>query len=154
MATCYVWQGYVGSTFYAFALCVSSGTPGWIIGSSYPSGQYKLPAVNGALASGATDFYVTPGNIIACPTQSQYNSAVAGRALRGNCNSCITTSTLYDCVNGQCFSSDKYNTPGLYQALSDCESTCGVGCSGKCISNADWSQIEGLSNQLKQRNCS
>ncbi|MEH1838129.1 MAG: hypothetical protein V7L20_05075 [Nostoc sp.] len=60
----------------------------------------------------------------------------------------------YDCINGACLTSDKYSTPGLYPSLSDCEIACGTGCSGKCISNSDWAQIEGLSGQLKNRNCS
>lgn len=143
----------MGSNLYAFALC-TSGVPGWIVGSSYPSGQYQLPSVNGALAPGAADFYVTPGNIVNCPTQTQYDAAISGRALRGNCSECLTNAVLYDCINGACTLSTTYNTPGLYQSLSACEVACGTGCSGKCISNADWSKIEGLSNQLKNKNCS
>jgi hypothetical protein len=59
----------------------------------------------------------------------------------------------YDCINAACVKSTQYNTPGFYQSLSQCESTCGTGCSGHCISNSDWSQIEGLANQLKNKNC-
>ncbi|MEH2123711.1 hypothetical protein [Nostoc sp.] len=70
-------------------------------------------------------------------------------------SSCTTPApvTPYDCINGACIKKSVYNTPGLYQSLSDCEVVCGIGCSGKCISNSDWSQIEGLSHQLKNRNC-
>lgn len=60
----------------------------------------------------------------------------------------------YDCINGACLPKTQYNTPGIYASLAECEQACGTGCSGKCISNSDWATIEGLSNQLKQRNCS
>lgn len=69
-----------------------------------------------------------------------------------NCG--IPTPKKYDCINGACLEASQYNTPGIYQSLSDCEVNCGTGCSGKCISNSDWAQIKGLSNQLKNRNCS
>ncbi|MDZ8070377.1 MAG: hypothetical protein RMY64_35665 [Nostoc sp. DedQUE08] len=62
-------------------------------------------------------------------------------------------SEKYDCVNGACIKKSVYSTPGIYQSLSDCEVACGTGCSGQCISNSDWAQIEGLSSQLKNRNC-
>ncbi|MBD2243222.1 hypothetical protein [Nostoc sp. FACHB-888] len=60
----------------------------------------------------------------------------------------------YDCINGACIKKDVYKTPGFYKSLSECEIACGVGCSGKCISNSEWSQIENLSSQLRLRNCS
>ncbi|MBD2197941.1 MULTISPECIES: hypothetical protein [Calothrix] len=60
----------------------------------------------------------------------------------------------YDCINGACIPSSTYNTPGIYQSLSECEIACGTGCNGKCISNAEWSKIEGLSSQLRNKNCS
>jgi hypothetical protein len=60
----------------------------------------------------------------------------------------------HDCINGSCIPQSTYNTPGIYQSLSDCEVACGTGCSGKCISNADWAQISGLASQLKNKNCS
>ena len=61
---------------------------------------------------------------------------------------------LYDCINGACTPTTKYQTLGLYKSLAECEEACGTGCSGKCISNSEWAQIEGLSGQLKSRNCS
>ncbi|MBN3926114.1 hypothetical protein [Nostoc sp. NMS4] len=64
-----------------------------------------------------------------------------------------TPTDKYDCINGACIKKTVYSTPGIYQSLSECETACGTGCSGKCVSNADWAQIEGLSNQLKNRNC-
>ncbi len=60
----------------------------------------------------------------------------------------------YDCINGACLKKTTYNTPGLYASLSLCEVACGTGCSGKCLSNADWTQIESLSSQIMNRNCS
>lgn len=59
----------------------------------------------------------------------------------------------YDCINGACLPKTSYGTPGIYPSLSACEIACGTGCSGKCISNADWAQIEGLSSELKSTNC-
>jgi hypothetical protein len=69
-----------------------------------------------------------------------------------NCGS--QESIIYDCINGACIPKTTYNTPGLYQSLSECETACGTGCSGKCISSSDWAQIEGLANKLKSKNCS
>ncbi len=73
----------------------------------------------------------------------------------GNCNECpnIPPEDPYDCINGACIKKSVYNTPGIYATLSACEVSCGIGCSGKCISNSDWAQIEGLSNKLKSTNC-
>ncbi|AVH71584.1 hypothetical protein [Nostoc sp. 'Lobaria pulmonaria (5183) cyanobiont'] len=60
----------------------------------------------------------------------------------------------YDCINGACVPSTTHGTLGLYASLSDCQVACGAhGCSGQCVSSLDWAQIEGLSNQLKNRNC-
>lgn len=67
---------------------------------------------------------------------------------------CPQPSTQYDCINGACIPSSTHGTLGLYASLSDCEVNCGFkGCSGQCVSNSDWAQIEGLSKQLKNRNC-
>ncbi|MBN3877527.1 MULTISPECIES: hypothetical protein [unclassified Nostoc] len=69
--------------------------------------------------------------------------------------SCTTVapSVAHDCINGACTPKTTYGTPGLYPSLSECEVACGTGCSGKCISNSEWAQVEGLANQLKNRNC-
>lgn len=69
-------------------------------------------------------------------------------------NSCPPPAVSYDCINGACIPKTTYNTPGIYNSLEDCETSCGTGCSGKCIPNSEWATIEGLSSQLKQRNCS
>jgi hypothetical protein len=68
--------------------------------------------------------------------------------------SCTATAPKYDCINSACTAKSIYNTPGFYNSLEECEQACGSGCSGKCISNSEWAQIEGLANQLKNKNCS
>ncbi len=73
---------------------------------------------------------------------------------KGYENTCSPLERGYDCINGACTKKETYNTPGLYASLSDCEVACGSGCSGQCIANSDWTQIEGLANQLKSKNCS
>lgn len=60
----------------------------------------------------------------------------------------------YDCINGACIPSTFFKTPALYSTLSECEVACGTGCSGKCVSNSDWAQIEADSSALKSKNCS
>lgn len=61
----------------------------------------------------------------------------------------------YDCINGACIKSEKYETPGLYNSLEECQMVCGEkGCSGECISHKEWSQIKDLAGKLKNKNCS
>lgn len=72
----------------------------------------------------------------------------------GSCYNCFVEEKKYDCVNAACTESEKYNTPGIYQSMSECETACGTGCSGQCIPNDEWSQIQSLANQLKNKNCS
>jgi hypothetical protein len=65
-----------------------------------------------------------------------------------------STDIIHDCINGACVPKTTYNTPGLYASLEACQVACGSkGCSGKCISNSEWAEIEGLSNQIRNRNC-
>ncbi|MEA5619512.1 hypothetical protein VB711_16935 [Cronbergia sp. UHCC 0137] len=60
----------------------------------------------------------------------------------------------YDCINGACLPQSTYNTPGQYPTLADCELVCGGdSCTGKCISNNEWVQIENLANQVKNNVC-
>lgn len=70
----------------------------------------------------------------------------------------ITSDTAYDCINGQCVLASQYNTPGQYQTIDACQAECGGNnyCPpGKvCIPNSEWSRIESLSNQLKNKSCS
>ncbi|MEH2263818.1 hypothetical protein [Nostoc sp.] len=79
--------------------------------------------------------------------ETRYDSGYYGSA----CD--MPVPVKYDCINGACIAKDKYNTPGLYANLSACEEACGTGCNGKCISNSDWAQIEGLASQLKNHEC-
>ncbi|NJM23604.1 MAG: hypothetical protein HC907_35800 [Richelia sp. SM1_7_0] len=60
----------------------------------------------------------------------------------------------YDCVNGACVPEDTFNTPGFYENLSECETVCGEGCSGKCLSKEDWQKIQDLARRNKNKNCS
>ena len=91
--------------------------------------------------------YVQSGDISIVPWDTPSST--------GNCNACqIPENEKYDCINGACTKATKYSTPGLYPSISDCEIACGTGCSGKCIPNSEWTRIEDLSNQLKNRNCS
>ena len=59
----------------------------------------------------------------------------------------------YDCLNAACVLSTQFETPGIYSYLEDCETACGTGCSGKCLSNKDWQKIQDLSGKLKNKNC-
>ncbi|AFY48898.1 hypothetical protein Nos7524_3095 [Nostoc sp. PCC 7524] len=68
---------------------------------------------------------------------------------------CAGQTLTYDCINGECIQSSQFNTPGIYTSLAQCESQCGgATCKGKCLSNSDWAQIEGLAAQLKNKSCS
>ena len=69
------------------------------------------------------------------------------------CTGCVPGVQLYDCINGACTAREEYNTPGLYETIEECEVACGVGCSGKCLSNSDWATIQDLAKKLKNQNC-
>ncbi|WGV23367.1 hypothetical protein [Halotia branconii] len=99
--------------------------------------------------AGTNYFYITT---TAQVTVVDNDNSTAGYTKFGSCIACNAVS--YDCINGICVKKTVYNTPGFYTTISDCETACGTGCSGKCISNAEWSQIQGLSSQLKNKNCS
>ena len=71
----------------------------------------------------------------------------------GSCSGCENVVIKYDCINAVCTQSSQYNTPGIYTSLSQCETACGTGCSGQCISNEEWSKINSLANQLLNKNC-
>ena len=62
---------------------------------------------------------------------------------------CTPEQKKYDCVNASCVDSKQYNTPGIFTSLSQCEITCGTGCSGQCVSNEEWNKIQSLANQLR-----
>jgi hypothetical protein len=96
-----------------------------------------------------------------------------------NCNSSgvvasITSSSYvgnsgYDCVNGGCYSAGNYDTPGSYTTLANCQANCGATCTTgsvcvdpnnycpngqTCLPTTEFSQIQSLSSQLRQRDCS
>ncbi|MFN6565451.1 MAG: hypothetical protein RMY28_037400 [Nostoc sp. ChiSLP01] len=109
------------------------------------SGRYTFAAT-------ATKMTRADGSIISqsvagilCSTSSLYHSVSVQY---------VPDEEKYDCINAVCINANQYSTPGIYQSLSECEAACGTGCSGKCIPNSEWAQIEGLANQLKSKNCS
>ncbi|MHC5769669.1 MAG: hypothetical protein ACYTXI_29480 [Nostoc sp.] len=69
---------------------------------------------------------ITPSSIVITITSSS--------------NSCSVFTASFDCINGTCIDASKFNTPGMYSSLSECETACGIGCNGKCISNSKWAQ--------------
>jgi hypothetical protein len=142
------------------------GTPSK--GSTYPNLTFEITVPDGSYVG---EMIADGAGFSPCPGVIQYRMRAvspsggvidAGRpfstchnlVFRLSTNSCKPASQKYDCINGACVPNITYNTPGLYQSLSECEISCGTGCSGVCISNDDWAQIEGLSDQLKSKNCS
>ena len=89
----------------------------------------------------------------------------------GSCDSCKTSPSIkYDCLNGNCVASTQYQTPGLYQSLSDCQAVCANGgacASGKqcidptnfcppgkiCIDQGEFSSIEALISKINSEVC-
>lgn len=139
-------------------LTVSFSTPGYGTGGN--DENYTVPNV-----SYQTAYKVVvggpPGNTydVRCDgnqgtlTLATYTPSSIVVTIYRSSNSCGIPTATFDCINGACINASKYNTPGMYPSLSECENVCGAGCGGKCISNSEWAQIEGLSNQLKNRNC-
>jgi hypothetical protein len=148
-----------------------AGTPS--AGTNYLNQVYSIDVPNGDFIG---EMIADGAGFSSCPGVTQYifrarNAAtgqVVGFIKSSTChnlqfksytNSCPPTppddSLLpHDCINGACIKKSVYSTPGLYPSLSACQVACGSkGCSGQCVSSADWAQIEGLSNQLKNRNC-
>ena len=136
-----------------------SGT--WTIAVSYSPPAFPPDTEN--IAGYSDDnptFGLTSGN-----TQWSLLSAADGRLMYPNWIGANTatpiitskvftaTPTPHDCINGACIMASVYSTPGIYKTLEECEIACGTGCSGKCISNSDWAQIQGLSSELKNRSC-
>ncbi|MDF5736799.1 MULTISPECIES: hypothetical protein [unclassified Nostoc] len=138
-------------------LTVNFLTPGYNNGSdvgsfTVPDGSYKT-AYKVVIGPGSTyELRVdgTNGTIVL----ATYNPGAIEVTIASSSNSCPAPIDAFDCINGSCINKNVYSTPGLYSSLSDCEIACGTGCSGKCVSNADWAQIESLSSQIMNRNCS
>ena len=114
-----------------------------------PCGQTYTVAVNGTVQS--VYVQVTSGNANSGNTDA---NTFSNYQWLGVPSMSCASDEKYDCINGACIPKTTYDTPGLYQSLEDCEVACGTGCSGKCISNSEWAQIEGLSNELKSTTCS
>ncbi|MDZ7969065.1 MAG: hypothetical protein RM368_29625 [Nostoc sp. DedSLP03] len=112
----------------------------------HAAGDGKNLYMDGVLLISAGYYYKSGTEFITQPHDSTPN---AGYISSGSCNACPTINT-YNCVNGACVP----DVTGIYKSLSECEVNCGTNrCSGKCISNSDWAAIEGLSHQLRNRNC-
>ena len=120
---------------------------------SHPNFSLVITATG--LACGGYSFNVVDGNTgaIAYSSTSPAKNVHLSIVDNDTGNEYVPPTEKYDCINGACVKKTVYKTPGIYSSLSECETACGTGCSGKCISNSEWAQIEGLSNQLKNRNC-
>ena len=88
------------------------------------------------------------------------------------CPGCISSVKKYDCINGLCQDSSIYGTQGVYASLSDCENNCSSNASNQCqapnicvspdycppnmvcLTLGELSTIDGLSSELKSKNCS
>jgi hypothetical protein len=76
------------------------------------------------------------------------------------CTYCIPpTPPRYDQINGLCVDQRTLNTYGKYATLAECTANLG-GCPpnycppGKvCITDSEWSQIESLANNIKNKDC-
>ncbi|MBE9056351.1 hypothetical protein [Sphaerospermopsis sp. LEGE 08334] len=150
-------QGFNGY-WYELLICADSVTYQFSPTNPYTGNQpWMQPYVNGVLLGPGSGYVVGTehAEIVTYPIKDQY--CPNPRAVRdGSCDACYPEppQAKYDCINGACIPDTTYSTPGLYSTLSECETACGTGCSGKCISNQDWATIEGLAAQLKNKNCS
>ncbi|MBG1263092.1 hypothetical protein [Nostoc commune] len=81
--------------------------------------------VNTGISERSATIYDVSSGLVAIPPEYATNYA----------NECSPTEAKrYDCINGSCIEKTTYKTPGLYVDLSVCETSCGIGCGGKCIS--------------------
>lgn len=131
-----------------------NSNPGTVIPFTYkPSGCYRAP-YSYRFGNNGDSLY-----LVHATGELLLGNQWIGETLRSftvrQISLCAGQTLTYDCINGACFQSSQFNTPGIYTSLAQCESQCGGStCKGKCISNSDWAQIEGLANQLKNQNCS
>jgi hypothetical protein len=152
MAKCWRFQGLNNNGTVSFEHYACGNDAYYQSIPGHPQNGANL-VVDGVIQNGSTYVYWGP------PYAQRTLEEMPGVTTRqgsstGNCDGCENTSLQpHDCINGACLLASQYGTPGLYASLAECEVACGTGCSGKCISNAEWSQIESLSNQLKNKNC-
>jgi hypothetical protein len=66
-----------------------------------------------------------------------------------------TGDVRYDCLNGNCKNKLDYNTPGIYNNLTDCQAACGSGtpCNGECIPAAEITALNQAITDLQGRYC-
>lgn len=104
--------------------------------------------------AGCSFDYLVVDGISRFPSFDGGSAAGYGEIIEIDCESEEEVKVKFDCINNACIKSDKYETPGLYESLEECETVCGEkGCSGECISNKKWSQIKDLAGKLKDKNC-
>lgn len=141
--------------WYENIYCADSVTFEYQSTNPYTGGDPWMNVVVDGVSQSGVGYYPGTEQVLLIndyPLAGQYcPNPRGGRS--GDCNSCLFPQQQYDCINGTCIPSTNYNTPGLYSSLSECETACGTGCSGKCLSNAEWAQIQGLAAQLKNKNC-
>jgi hypothetical protein len=96
----------------------------------------------------------------------------SGYISSGSCSGCRTVAKRYDCLNGGCIQHTVYNSPGLFTTLAECQAACGSASNNNCkppnicvspdycppsmvcLTLAELSTIDGLSGELKSKNCS
>lgn len=141
-----------GSNPTPFPLSVPGGSKICVFPAQYSNKQYgcagtdySIDGVAGGTQSKKLEIWITPEG-----KEEFFWGTFAGGSQCWE----EPTEKIYDCINAACIESKTYKTPGIYKSLSDCETACGTGCSGQCISNAEWNKIQSLANQLKNKNCS
>jgi hypothetical protein len=61
----------------------------------------------------------------------------------------------YDCVNGGCVPKTTYNTPGVFENLTACQSGCAQNstCTGECVDPAEIAGLRQALNNLQSKFC-
>lgn len=169
MSKCYGWQGTDGNGNPVYFLGCANGTPGWT-GNSIYGGAYYYPSDDGQNITGHYDYGAKPGSITALNSQADVTAWQGSRTVLGSCSGCTVSNPKYDCVNGNCFDSNTYKTPGIYNSLSDCQAVCANGgacSSGKqcvdpttfcpsgkvCIEQTEYDSIQGLISKINSEVC-
>ena len=128
-------------------------------------GSRFLLTIDGVSQDAAT---WTMANISSITQVADSSYRPPGVTVYGNCDSCKPST--YDCINGVCTVKTQYNTPGLYNSLSDCQAVCANGGScgdgkqcidptnfcppGKiCIDQGEFSSIEALISKIGSEVC-